>query len=288
MNHPALVSICIPTFNGAKFLNQTFESIFNQTYKNLEIVISDDNSVDDTLNIANVFKQKTLVPVFIHKHVPGSIGDNWNNCIKRSSGKYIKLLFQDDIMEPLCIEKMVHAIEDSGKKICVCKRDFIIDQTDLKSKSIKRWLNIYSDLQNGISLVNDGKYTYITKTIFSDKCFLVKPYNKIGEPIVGLIEKSVFEEIGWYNKSLKQFLDYEFWYRALLKYDFVFLESKLVKFRIHFSQTSKVNYRNKVKEFPIYLDFVEKNLLEILHPETKKKWFGSFNVFIRNILFKQK
>ncbi|MBS1746938.1 MAG: glycosyltransferase family 2 protein [Bacteroidetes bacterium] len=287
MNHSALVSICVPTFNGAQFLNSSLESILKQTYTNIEVVISDDNSKDETLHIANEFKQKGKFPVFIHKHIPNGIGENWNNCIRQSNGKYIKLLFQDDILEPNCIEEMVNAIENSGKKICICKRAFIVELTYLKSKKIQRWMSTYGDLQKGITLIDDGRYKYLTKSIFADKCFLKKPYNKIGEPIVGLIDRSVFDEIGYYNTSLKQILDYEFWYRALLKFDFVYLELMLVKFRIHFSQTTQNNYRNRVREIPTYFDFIENNLIDYLDPKDKKKRFAHFKILIKKIFTKK-
>src|SRR6056297_3323741 len=102
----SLVSICIPTFNGQEYIEQALRSAINQTYKNIEIVISDDDSSDSTLQIVKRVKDSTTVPLKIIKHTPTSIGSNWNNCIKESSGKYIKLLLQDDILESNCVEKL--------------------------------------------------------------------------------------------------------------------------------------------------------------------------------------
>ncbi len=286
MNHEALISVCIPTFNGARYLRETLASVADQTYKNIELIISDDNSTDETLAIAESFKSEAAFPVIIYNHSPGGIGANWNNCILHSNGKYIKFIFQDDFMEPSCIEEMLFAIEQSNEKICVCKRNIIVDGNYQNNDDLKRWLSVFGDLQKNISIHERNNYKIITKSIFSDKRFLEQPYNKIGEPIVGLIDRIVFEKTGLYNTSGKQFIDYEFWYRALKNFDFVFLEKHLVNFRVHFLQATRVNERSKLNEFPLYLNFVEKNLKEMLDPGIKKKWFSYFVTLKRKIAYR--
>jgi glycosyltransferase involved in cell wall biosynthesis len=283
MDQLPLISVCIPTFNGSLYLNETLASVADQTYKNIELIISDDLSEDNTLEIAEKFKSEATFPVFIYHHQPQGIGANWNNCIQKSNGNYIKFIFQDDFMEPTCLEEMLSAIAQTHTKICVCKRNIIVDEIYQNKESIIEWLHVFDDLQKDIYLKEKNNNKLITKAIFSDKNFLVWPYNKIGEPIVGLIEKSVFEEIGMYNIKIKQFLDYEFWYRVLIKYDFVFLEKKLVNFRVHFLQTTKINERNMLNEFPLYLNFVEKNLKNMLDPDVRKQWFGVFPILKRKI-----
>ena len=61
MNNNPLVSICIPTYNGKRYIDQCISSAMNQSYNNIEIIISDDQSTDDTLNIANVLLEKTTL-----------------------------------------------------------------------------------------------------------------------------------------------------------------------------------------------------------------------------------
>ena len=80
-----LVSICIPTFNGEAYLEECLHSAINQTYKNIEIIVSDDASKDRTLQIINEITSKTDIPIFIFKHQPNGIGANWNNCIKNAN-----------------------------------------------------------------------------------------------------------------------------------------------------------------------------------------------------------
>ena len=70
-------------------------SAISQTYPNLEIIVSDDASIDSTLEIVTSYRDKTEIPIHIYNHQPSSIGANWNNCIKKANGVYMKFLFQD-------------------------------------------------------------------------------------------------------------------------------------------------------------------------------------------------
>ena len=99
-NKLPLVSICIPTYNGEAYLQEALDSIQNQDYQNLEVVISDDNSSDNTVSIIQKFKNEVDFSVTIISHTPKGIGANWNNCIKHAAGTYIKFLFQDENAMP--------------------------------------------------------------------------------------------------------------------------------------------------------------------------------------------
>ena len=122
MNESPLVSICIPTYNGDIYIKECLNSAINQTYENIEIIISDDNSQDNTMNICNTILSKTNIDYkIITNNSSGGVADNWNNSIKYSSGQYIKMLFQDDYLYPDCIEKMI-----SLAKICSTADPLII------------------------------------------------------------------------------------------------------------------------------------------------------------------
>src|SRR5690606_34276938 len=108
-----LVSICIPTYNGEAFIAEALESAIQQSYPNLEIVVSDDASQDGTLALVERFKARTPIPIYVYKHEPQGIGANWNYCVTKAKGAYIKFLFQDDVLEPDCISKMMQFMSSS-------------------------------------------------------------------------------------------------------------------------------------------------------------------------------
>ena len=101
MNQSPLVSICIPTYNGEKYIKECINSAINQTYKNIEIIISDDNSQDDTIDISKTILEKNnIVFKIITNKSSSGVADNWNNAIMNTTGKFIKMIFQDDYLYP--------------------------------------------------------------------------------------------------------------------------------------------------------------------------------------------
>ena len=86
-----LISICIPTYNGESFLEEALDSIVNQTYRNIEVVFSDDASADNTLGIIDKFKSQSNLPIYVFNHLPKGIASNWNHTLEKANGKYIKI-----------------------------------------------------------------------------------------------------------------------------------------------------------------------------------------------------
>lgn len=270
INELPLVSICIPTFNGEKFLRKTLDSVNNQTYSNIEVIISDDSSNDNTIKILNNFKNSVDFNIVILNHTPSTIGENWNNCVKNANGDYIKFLFQDDILEENCIQKMIEIALINEAKVVACKRNLIVEDENNDKEKIKRWVSLFGNLQKDLDLQFSDKVAVIDKNIFRNKKFLFQPFNKIGEPIVMLIHKNVFLEVGYFSSELKQILDFEYWYRILKKYPIFLIDLPLVNFRIHFDQATMLNERNQVNEFELYKVFLDKNFRNLLHSKSKK------------------
>lgn len=224
-----LVSICIPTYNGAEFLKETLDSVTNQTYQHLEVIISDDSSSDSTLSIVQKYKDNSQLPVYIYHHTPSGIGSNWNNSIQQAKGKYIKLLFQDDLLSQNCIKSMVNTFENGSNNLGIVysRKKLIGDATQ--------------EMQGTADTTFEKYHSYSSKQLFKSKDFYTQPRNKIGEPTCALIKKEVFDKVGYYNTRLKQSLDYEYWYRAMLMFEFASINKPLVSFRIHQNQTTSVN-----------------------------------------------
>ena len=133
-----LVSIIIPTFNSAKFLSQTIESALNQTYKNTEIIIVDDNSTDKTVEIIKNYQNKNSKIKFYKiknykKTGSGSGSKPRNFGIKKSKGKYIAFLDSDDLWEKNKLQRQVETITPNTD-ISFTKCHYLHNQS--KSKKI--------------------------------------------------------------------------------------------------------------------------------------------------------
>lgn len=292
MNNP-LVSICIPTYNGQKFITDAMDSAINQTYRPLEIVVSDDASKDATLEMVKSFQNKTDIPIHIFAYKPSGIGANWNHSIKKSKGEYIKFLFQDDILAPTCVEKMMEiAVANKEVGMVYSKRDFLFDSADAKSIE---WIQLYSNLHLSWkkNLIINREVTKGTD-LLKDENLLNFPENKIGEPTAVLLKKEVFEKVGYFSEVLKQTLDIEFWYRLMKKYDVVYIDEKLLSFRLHNNQATFINAKNELNESKFFYYSMYKKLFWYLCFKTQKKLFYEFNIFgkflkrIFNIIFRLK
>jgi len=91
-----LVSVAVPVFNGMPFLDVAIESIIQQDYTNVEIIISDDGSSDDSRKLINNISDDRVVKL-LNQQTVGIFG-NLNRCIARSKGNYIQIMSQDDVM----------------------------------------------------------------------------------------------------------------------------------------------------------------------------------------------
>ncbi len=254
-----LVSICIPTYNGQQFIAEAMESAIAQTYPNLEIIVSDDDSKDATLNIIKSFSVKTSIPIHIYHHEPRGIGANWNHCIKKANGAFIKFLFQDDVLVPACIEELVPIlVRNKTVSIIASKRELIIEDSYPLDR-INSFLKTYGDLQSTLTLSTDNNLSILDKSLFKSSKFFNSPLNKVGEPSATLIRKAIFKKSGFFRENLKQILDYEFYYRVLKYNDILIYNKELVRFRLHANQASSTNIENiedrKYFQKEIYYDF---------------------------------
>lgn len=252
----ALISICIPTYNGAAYIQDALNSVKLQTFRDFEVIISDDNSSDNTLEICRKFKSEVDFPVHIYNHNPKGIGANWNNCLNRANGKYIKFLFQDDQLVSECLEKMIATfINDPTVNFVACKRT-LINESDSTNPYFQKMLRKYGNLQAAFEPVQPC-YT-LTKAVFGHDDFLESPLNKIGEPSVCMFKRDLVQKIGLFSETLTQILDYEYWYRVLLMHDITIINESLVLFRLHEQQASNKNSTMKLDESKYYRNFLYK------------------------------
>lgn len=245
MTYP-LVSICIPTYNGTQFIAEAMDSALTQTYSNLEIVVSDDASIDNTLKIIEGYKEKTTIPISIFLHEPKGIGANWNHCMQHAKGVYIKFLFQDDVLLLNCVEEMVKVLDkDPSIGLVACKREFIVEPSFLNEET-KKWMTIYGDLQQTLNLPLKNGICLLDSKLFKSDEFFKSPLNKVGEPSTILFRKSLLKKIGYFREDLNQVLDYEFCYRVLKKQKIAIVNKNLVKFRLHNMQATVKNKDNDI------------------------------------------
>lgn len=160
-----LVSVCIPTYNGERFIRSTIESVLSQTYDCLEVLISDQHSTDETLSILSSFTDPRI-RIFSGPSVGGAQA-NWNAVLGEAGGKYIKLLCQDDLLKQQAIEKQVAHLEKNEKASFVFgPRDIISPRgrTLIRSRGWKKEKDQFILEQDVVDLVRSGT------NVFGEPC----------------------------------------------------------------------------------------------------------------------
>ena len=121
-----LVSVIMPAYNGEKYIRESIESVLNQTYENLELVIVEDKSTDNTLSIIQSY-QDSRIRLYLNSQNRG-IAYSTNLAISKSSGKYVALLDDDDIALKRRLEWQVAFLEEHEDIDILGGRSALIDK----------------------------------------------------------------------------------------------------------------------------------------------------------------
>ncbi len=235
----SLVSVCVPTYNGERFLGEALTSLSQQTYANLEIIFSDDGSEDGTLRILDEFAATSPHPCRIYRNPQRGMVNNWNFCLQQARGVYLKFLFQDDRLDSDCIRKLVNLAEtdaEMGFVFCPRRLELAEDAAGIgilqivaqRCRQVHRYWSHLNSRQPGTTLLADCQlWTF--------------PLNKIGEPTAVLLRKSAVEAVGGFDPDLSQLVDVELWWRLLATGSVGFVDEPLAVFRLHSQQQTVKN-----------------------------------------------
>lgn len=238
-NRPS-VSICIPTYNGREHLGECIASIRAQTFTDFEVVLCDDESSDGTIEFARQLAEGDGRFRFIPNPRRFGLVGNWNNCLKQARGEWIKFVFQDDVIQPACVEKLLAVCQHENRQFGFCGRDFIFDGG--VPASLRGWFaghqqRLRSDYGAGPVIAAETAANIAVQT---------PAHNLVGEPTVTLINQSVFRELGGFDEALIQLCDAEFWCRVMVNRGAAFVPESLAAFRIHAKATTALNHGKRV------------------------------------------
>lgn len=199
-----LVSIILSIFNDEKFIKQSVNCLLRQNYKNIEIIIINDGSTDNTQKILEVFEKKYKNIFLINNKKNIGLTKSLNIGIKRSKGKYIARQDCDDISYTKRISEQVNVLE-KDKEIAMCgTQRIILDKR--ASKTYRDYLPL--------------EYYQIRK-----KALLSNPFFHSSV----MVRKSIFRKVGAYNEKFKYVQDLELWSRIIFRYKTVNLKDILCK-----------------------------------------------------------
>lgn len=210
-------SIVIPTYNGSDFVRFAIESALGQTRKADEIIISDDNSIDTTVDVCKKYGDK--IKLFINSKGPSGFVNGWNNAIAYAKSDFIVILHQDDFLAPEFLEE--------------------IEKAAVANPDVKHFFTPCNYVDSyGVS-TNEPTYCDGTYHRYSGKEY-VNAYQTIGGPNLihihrcpGVVTHRDIFTICKYNEAAGHIADDDFFYRVGQYTDVVGVMKSLASYRLH-------------------------------------------------------
>ncbi len=225
-----LVSIIMPSYNTAKFIPETIESVLAQTYANWELIIVDDCSADNTDEAVKPFLSDTRIHYIKNEKNSGAAVSR-NRALREAKGKWIAFLDSDDLWMPDKLKKQIAFMETNGYRFSYT--NYI--EIDEKSNP------------NGKSITGPRK---ITKHRMYDYCWMGCLTVMYNAEFVGLVQV----------EDIKKNNDYAMWLKACKKADCYLLDEVLAKYRKRSGSISNHGYTKLIKwHYKLYREAEKKN-----------------------------
>lgn len=218
------VSVCIPTYNTARYLGKAIESVLQQTYRDYELVICDNASTDETPGLVRQYNDPRIRYVRYDELV--NQGGNWNRCVSLATGEYVALLHADDEYLPAFLGQRVGAL-DRHPEVGLAF--------------------------GAVQIVNSGS-NVTGQQIFRDQPFIVPApefykdllFGCFISPVSPVVRRSCYEAVGRFNDDKERLwgIDWEMWLRISASYGVAYTPEILASYRIHESSGTSVGLLN--------------------------------------------
>ena len=278
------VSICIPSYKRTHFLKRLLDSILSQTYKNYEVIISDDSDDNSVQDLVMEYKDK--MDIKYHRNSPAlGTPKNWMSAISKASGEWIKLIHDDDwFAEPDSLTAYIDAASAGNR--------FIFSGYNAYYEEREEYVN---------KTVNEAEFDMVQQHPFK-----LLYNNIIGPPSVLMFHKSVNE---YYEPDMKWLVDIEYYISVLTKEKATYISKPLINMSYNDSQVTNSCLNNPEVEIPelLYIttkydNSFAKDIMTydafwrsirnngIRSKESLKKYANGYNIplFINNIVSFQK
>jgi glycosyltransferase involved in cell wall biosynthesis len=200
------VSVVIPNYNYGRYISDAIDSAFGQTLKPHEVIVVDDGSTDDSLEVLKKFEGRITVIRQTNQRAAGAR----NAGAKAATGEFLAFLDADDYWHPQKLEKQIEKIEGDPEVGLVHCGMLYVDQEG-----------------NEISEHLEGQEGWVAEKLLKFQPVIIGPGSST------LVRKDVFQDVGGYDTDLQNSEDWDFSLRVAKKYKFAFVEEPLVYYRQH-------------------------------------------------------
>ncbi len=228
MGESPLISICIPAYKRINFLKKLLDSISIQTYKNYEVIITDD-SPDE--NVSQLIKSYNSIGKMRYYKNENALGtpENWNEAIRKANGVWIKLMHDDDWFAN------ANALQ------------LFFDET-IRNPDYAFFFSAYNNVDEVSNLKSPVYLNRIDRTILGLSPLNLFKKNYIGNPSCTLIKRDINL---FYDSDFKWVVDFEYFIRCLNKSQkYFYINSVLINVGLNDAQVTKTSFRRPEVEIP--------------------------------------
>lgn len=201
MNNPK-VSVIVPNYNHSLYLKERIESILHQTYQDYELIILDDNSSDDSINVIEQYRSnKHVSHIVLNKENSGSTFLQWDKGVSLAKGEYIWIAESDDVAHPKFLSILIEQMELHPEAAFAYAHSRLIDEKG-------------SELEEKKHLINDGSVKIYEGIKFAHWALLA--CNDIYNASMVVFRRSIYEKIDKSFQKYRQCGDWAFWMGACL------------------------------------------------------------------------
>ncbi len=255
-----LISICIPAYKNSELLERLLNSIVMQTFKNFELIITDDSPTIEVKLVSDKF-QHTLPHLYKKNQQALGSPANWNEAISLAKGEWIKLMHHDDWFEgDQALQKFVNATKETTAEF-IFSAYYNVEENRPKKQVI-------------LPIAWPKK--------LEQKPWLLFIKNYIGNPSTTLIKNNLSS---WYDENLKWVVDFEFYLQHITAMKLFYIPETLVNVGIHQGQVTKEVFRKKETEVPENLLMLNKHGIHLLNKVIVYDYYWRFlrNLNIRKV-----
>ncbi len=212
-----LVSVIIPNYNYARFLSQRIDSVLGQTYENLEVIILDDKSTDDSRSVIESYREDPRVTHILYNETnSGSTFKQWQKGFELARGSFIWIAEADDYAAPTLVEKLMENMAEDA---------------DIKVGFVNSyWVAPDRQFINSDYIISEEKHIYDGKEFV---CEHLLKENYIYNASMAIFRKDVIADIGLEYMSFRSCGDKLFWRNAAIQGKVLYVCEPLNFFRIH-------------------------------------------------------
>lgn len=215
-----------------EYFTQALDCLFAQTEQDWECIIHNQPWDFDLKGALAKYLEDPRVK-FYQGDTVRTIGENWNACLPFATSPYLAYLFYDDLWEPAYLKTLCGILDTNPSVGFVSANRSYLFMGDSPKEAI------YDEATEFMKTMKPGLHEGIPELVEWMSRGL-KP-NAIGEPSFVVMRRSLIDAVGMFHPTMAQFLDAEYWTRALAKSDWYFEPRTLGKFRVHVSGTSALN-----------------------------------------------